>query len=69
MTVKTPHQPRKSPRPHHKNTTPKHPLFAKTPAKTPLHHKTKKLSPKAKKGGPAIAEPPPFFLNPTYTEA
>jgi hypothetical protein len=28
----------KTPQPHHQNTTFCTPLFAKTPAKTPLHH-------------------------------
>jgi hypothetical protein len=36
VTAKTPHQPRKTPHLHHKNTTSKHPLVPKTPAK---HHK------------------------------
>ena len=44
MTAKTPRQPCKSPHRDHQNTTPKHALFAKTPAKPPLHHKQKNLS-------------------------
>jgi hypothetical protein len=69
MTAKTPHQPRKPPRSHHKNTTPKHPFFAKTPTKTPLHHKIKKISSKKENGGPANRRTAHFFLNPTYTVA
>jgi hypothetical protein len=68
ITAKTPHQPRKSPHRHHKNTTSKHAFCAKIPAKTPLHHKAKKSHTKIKKGGPATAGPP-TFLNPNYTEA
>jgi hypothetical protein len=68
MTAKTPHQPHKPPPSHHKNTTPKHTISAKTPAKTPLHHKIKKLPPKQEKGDPATAEPP-RLPDRTYTVA
>jgi hypothetical protein len=37
--VKAPRLPRNSPQLHHEKTTLCTPLFAKTPAKTPLHHR------------------------------
>jgi hypothetical protein len=42
--VKAPRLPRNSPQLHHKKTTVCTPLFAKTPAKTLLHHRQKKPS-------------------------
>jgi hypothetical protein len=53
-SVNSPHLPRNSPQTHHRNTTSGTTLSAKTPAKTPIHHKTKNT----KKSGPATAEPP-----------
>jgi hypothetical protein len=44
--AKPPHSPRNSPQTHHQNTTFFVPLFAKTPAKTPLHHTNKKIPPR-----------------------
>jgi hypothetical protein len=42
VTAKTPHQPRKTPRSHHQNTTSKTPTFLKNPNKTPQTHRAKK---------------------------
>jgi hypothetical protein len=46
VTAKTPHQPRKSPHPHHQNTTPKTRFSSKPQQKRTLHHKTKIISAK-----------------------
>jgi hypothetical protein len=45
----SPSPPRIPPQIHHRNTTPKHPLFPKHPLKTPQNDKTNHLTPPTKK--------------------
>jgi len=44
VSVNSPRLPHISPQLHHKNTTTKRGFSQKTPAKTPIHHSTKKTA-------------------------